>query len=320
MNSSCLGVPRPLASSREMAESLHVRDEPVKRAADSSPSAKRSSKHHILTCSLKICTISSSKIDPHYQPRTEIKAGLPTSLTSFLALSAVEWSVSGEAVFHEQCWQELVKNARRRNRKNMTIRMSSAEQTMLKEAAKTVEKHDSILALEEASTKIVSMLRNAGHCIAFTGAGISTSAGIGDYRGKGGKWTEMDREAVTKKVGSLLGDDTNSAEPDEDDGVPYEDLRPTYTHESLVKLMDLGLLKYIISQNGDGLHELSGVSHDSLAELHGNAFIEVCERSVATGIIDLSMSSMILPANTLKMKAAVMSRSPNMLSNARPVG
>ena len=59
-----------------------------------------------------------------------------------------------------------------------------------------------------------------------------------------------------------------------DDGVPYEKLRPTYTHEALVKLMDTGHLKYVISQNGDGLHGLSGVPKDKISELHGNVFIE----------------------------------------------
>ena len=64
----------------------------------------------------------------------------------------------------------------------------------------------------------------------------------------------------------------------EEDGVPYESLRPTYTHEALNKLMTDGYVKYIISQNGDGLHGLSGIPSDKISELHGNVFLEVCEK------------------------------------------
>ena len=64
----------------------------------------------------------------------------------------------------------------------------------------------------------------------------------------------------------------------DDDGVPYEGLRPTYTHEALAKLIESGLVKHIISQNGDGLHGLSGVEEQYLSELHGNVFLEVCEK------------------------------------------
>ena len=63
-----------------------------------------------------------------------------------------------------------------------------------------------------------------------------------------------------------------------DDRVSYESLRPTYTHEALAKLINMGLLQHIISQNGDGLHGLSGVNEDKLSELHGNVFIEICEK------------------------------------------
>lgn len=57
-----------------------------------------------------------------------------------------------------------------------------------------------------------------------------------------------------------------------------QELRPTYTHEAIVKLMDMGLIKFLISQNTDGLHVLSGVGTDQISELHGNAFMELCEK------------------------------------------
>jgi len=40
--------------------------------------------------------------------------------------------------------------------------------------------------------------------------------------------------------------------------------------------MDRGILKFIISQNVDGLHRKSGISRDQLHELHGNMNLEVC--------------------------------------------
>ena len=64
---------------------------------------------------------------------------------------------------------------------------------------------------------------------------------------------------------------------EEDDSVSYEHLRPTYTHEALVKLIALGNVKHVISQNGDGLHGLSGIPSEKLSELHGNVFLEKCE-------------------------------------------
>lgn len=165
--------------------------------------------------------------------------------------------------------------------------MSPAEKALIKEAAKTAE-FDSFSQVQREAARIATLIRKAKYCTAFTGAGIATSAGIGDYRGKAGKWTEMDREAVTALVTDDLKDSkepglenltkSNPAEVEgNNDEVPYEQLRPTYTHEALAKLHKMDFLKHVISQNGDGLHGLSGIPPEHLSELHGNVFLELCE-------------------------------------------
>ena len=245
-----------------------------------------------LTCSLRSC--SSCLIDTSKQSRVEIQISLSdkADLKKLIQCGGVKWSHCGEAIFHDKCWEVVLASARSRV-KNNVAGLTSAEKMLVKEAAKTLERHSSLEEVKREAAKITELIRNAKHCVAFTGAGISTSAGIGDYRGKGGKWTEMDRREVTEKVSkdlksetvivrrqsSMLSEDGLAGEgEDVGEGVPYEQLRPTYTHEALVKLVELGLLKYIISQNGDGLHLLSGIPEDCLSELHGNVFVECCER------------------------------------------
>ena len=217
-------------------------------------------------CCVKTCrTFDQQEIDPENDGYVEIKTILPTNALAFVTSSAVDWSLQGDARFHEQCWKSLLKNCNARS-KRIALGISDQEKELILEAAETAEYHDSAEDVKREAARIASLIRSSEHCVVFSGAGISTSAGIGDYRGKEGKWTEEDREAA-------LGAQATSEE-----GVPYENLRPTYTHEALAKLLEMGLVKHIISQNGDGLHGLSGVASDQLSELHGNVFVEVCEK------------------------------------------
>ena len=118
---------------------------------------------------------------------------------------------------------------------------------------------------------LADWIRQSQHCILFTGAGISTSAGIPDYRSGmntvlstgPGAWELRDagkKRDKKRKVTQVL------------------QAIPTYTHLAIVKLQQNGLVKFVVSQNVDGLHLRSGLDPKALSELHGNTNLEKCAK------------------------------------------
>ena len=63
------------------------------------------------------------------------------------------------------------------------------------------EKYDNERRLAASLREVVNAVREAQHLVIFTGAGISTAAGIPDFRGPTGIWTqEKAREKVTYEL------------------------------------------------------------------------------------------------------------------------
>ncbi|KAG8443026.1 hypothetical protein GDO86_011733 [Hymenochirus boettgeri] len=108
--------------------------------------------------------------------------------------------------------------------------------------------------------ELANMIRGSSYVVFHTGAGISTSCGIPDFRGPNGVWT-MEEKGLDPKF------DTT-----------FETARPSPTHMALLQLQRVGLLGFVISQNVDGLHVRSGFPRGQLAELHGNMFVEECSK------------------------------------------
>nr|CAB3266083.1 NAD-dependent protein deacetylase sirtuin-7 [Phallusia mammillata] len=125
-----------------------------------------------------------------------------------------------------------------------------------KERSKEFEDEPEIL--KQSCIRLAEAIRSSKHTIMYTGAGISTSANIPDYRGPDGVWTKLQNGQTVTVDQSLVS------------------ATPTYTHMAIEKLLQVGALKYIVSQNCDGLHIRSGVSPDNISEIHGNMFTEIC--------------------------------------------
>ena len=99
----------------------------------------------------------------------------------------------------------------------------------------------------------------SSHTVFYTGAGISTSAGIPDFRGPKGVWT-LEKKGLKPDI-----------------NVSWDDAVPTKSHMAISKLLEMNLAQFVVSQNIDGLHMRSGIPRDNIAELHGNMFVDACK-------------------------------------------
>ncbi len=118
------------------------------------------------------------------------------------------------------------------------------------------------------------VLRESSYVVALTGAGISVESGIRPFRGKGGLWTEKGEppmngyqrfhanpkghwEEILKRR-ATEGDFSQS----------LAEAAPNAAHLALAELEEIGILRYLITQNVDNLHLLAGSRN--VAEIHGN--------------------------------------------------
>jgi len=136
---------------------------------------------------------------------------------------------------------------------------------------------------------LVKMAREAnGSIVFFTGAGISTAAGIADYRGPTGVWTRQRIKKLQSKASrtpaeheelALLLSEAKKKGADgaAKGGFGKTSAAPTLGHMALSTLVRHGLAQHVVTTNLDGLHRKSGLEHHkSLTCLHGDIYIERC--------------------------------------------
>ncbi|MEA2101225.1 MAG: Sir2 family NAD-dependent protein deacetylase [Thermodesulfobacteriota bacterium] len=129
-----------------------------------------------------------------------------------------------------------------------------------------------------AIEKAAHLLLEARHAIVLSGAGISTESGVPDFRSPGGIWARYDPGmffydqfiADPGKVWQSLFEMQSSND------FSIWDASPNEGHLALARMEKKGIIKSIITQNIDNLHQKAGSSR--VIEFHGNMLYVRCIR------------------------------------------
>lgn len=123
--------------------------------------------------------------------------------------------------------------------------------------------------------RLTEELRSAKYVVALTGAGVSAESGIPTFRDPSdGLWRRYDPAVYAtiwgfwrhpNKIWQLLHEFVNEHEPEHN-----------RAHVALARLEAMGIVRSIITQNVDNLHQDAGSKH--VIEYHGNLMKASCYR------------------------------------------
>ena len=127
----------------------------------------------------------------------------------------------------------------------------------------------------EDVTALFTLIQEAKHLVALTGAGVSTLSGIRDFRGKNGLYNEMDAE----KIFDIHYFEQNPSLYYSQAGAfiyNVDKKEASIVHIALGELEQQGYLKALITQNIDLLHQKGG--SENVIEIHGSPKMHYCLR------------------------------------------
>jgi len=171
---------------------------------------------------------------------------------------------------------------------------------------KAHEYSDTPEVLREKVLLLAKLIQKAKNCIVFTGAGISTAAGIDDYASKAKaksefQWTEKGAQIIQEfpkdnsqfsavrgafglpAAGDEVSDEMMKKLEDESKleiatskgaiklkAFDWMDAQPTKSHRVLTAMHKEGLFKNWVQQNHDSLPQKAGYPQHELNEIHGS--------------------------------------------------
>ncbi|MDD3173949.1 MAG: NAD-dependent protein deacylase [Herbinix sp.] len=118
-------------------------------------------------------------------------------------------------------------------------------------------------------------ISNSNNVVFFGGAGVSTESGIPDFRSTAGiynmKYTYPPETILSH---SFFIENTKEFYEFYKEKMVYTKAIPNITHKKLAELEEKGILKGVITQNIDGLHQKAGSK--KVIELHGCVLRNYC--------------------------------------------
>jgi NAD-dependent deacetylase len=139
---------------------------------------------------------------------------------------------------------------------------------------------------------LADTISSARSLVAFSGAGMSTESGLPDFRSSKGLWAQYDPmalasvHAMENNPGAFLDFYRCRIKA-------LKKVAPNRAHYVLADWEKRGLLKAVITQNVDGLHQEAGSK--AVAELHGSLRRARCRKCSHEGSSDLLLHEKSCP-------------------------
>lgn len=129
----------------------------------------------------------------------------------------------------------------------------------------------------EKIDQAASVLAHSHNNVVVTGAGISTEAGIPDFRGEKGIYRTLGEDRVM----NIINIDTFRRDPERfyrfyREHFHFPPVEPSRAHQVLAEMEQQGRIRAVVTQNIDGLHERAGSKR--VIAIHGSADRFICTR------------------------------------------
>ncbi len=132
---------------------------------------------------------------------------------------------------------------------------------------------------QDKCRELRGMLAQAGYAVFFGGAGVSTDSGLVDFRSqKRGLYNRPSEYSASPE--EMLTPKFYEENPEEFFDFYRTKLLnlaapPNSVHYALAEMERAGVIKCVITQNADNLHQRAG--SENVIDIHGNVYINTCE-------------------------------------------